>query len=106
MRRGTTPTLTITLDGVLVSDLGQVFVTFEQKGIELTKQNDDITLDVEANAIIVPFSQEDTLTFNQGPVNCQLRALLADGTTAIASKIKAFSMDKVLLDGVITANEE
>lgn len=106
MRRGTTPTLTITVTGMDVTDLKTIKVTFKQGNIELTKATDDVTIDAENNAISVPLTQEDTLKFGSGAVNVQIRGLLADGVTAIASGIKSFSMDKILLDGVIEADGE
>lgn len=106
MRRGTTPTITITVSDLDVSDLGTIKVTFKQGNIELTKTTDDITVDTENNALSIPLSQDDTLMFGSGSVSVQIRGLLADGTTAIASKIKTISMERVLLDGVIEADEE
>ena len=106
MRRGTTPTLTITVTGIDVADLKTIKVTFKQGNIELTKNTEDVSIDVENNSISVPLTQQDTLMFGSGAVNVQIRGLLADGVTAIASGIKSFSMDKILLDGVIEADGE
>lgn len=106
MRRGTTPTLTITVTGLNVDDLKTIKVTFDQKGTQITKETKDVTVDIENNAISIPFSQEDTLAFGEGYVNVQIRGLLADGVTAIASKVKQISMDKILLEGVIEADED
>ena len=105
MRRGTTPTLTISVTGLVVSDLKTIRVTFKQGNIELTKTTEQVTVDTEYNSISVPLTQEDTLMFGSGAVNVQIRGLLEDGVTAIASTIKSFSMDKILLDGVIEADE-
>ena len=101
MRRGTTPTLTIRLIDMDVRDLGTIYVTFKQSEKILTKTNSEIKIDIENNAVSVPFTQEDTLYFKKGMVETQIRALLHDGTTAVASKIRSFSMEKVLMDGVI-----
>ena len=106
MRRGTTPTLTIAVTGIDVSDLKTIKVTFEQRGKIVTKETADVSVDTENNAISVPFTQEDTLFFGEGFINVQIRGLLADGVTAIASKIKQVSMEDILLDGVITEDEE
>ena len=105
MRRGTTPTLTITVTNLTVADLKTIYVTFKQGDVELTKTNDDITVDEYYNTISVPLTQEDTLKFS-GTVSVQIRGLLEDGVTAIASKIKTISIDKILLDGVIQPREE
>lgn len=106
MRRGTTPTLTITVSGLVVTDLKTIKVTFKQGTTELTKSTDEVTVDAENNTISVPLSQADTLKFDSGAVSVQVRGLLADGVTAIASAIKSFSMDKILLDGIIEADGE
>lgn len=105
MRRGTTPVLAIKVKDADVNDFGSIYVTFEQGDKELTKTNADITVDTENNVINVPFTQEDTLFFDKGMVETQIRCLLKDGTTSIASKIRKFSMEKILLDGVINEVE-
>ena len=101
MRRGTTPTLTLLIHGIDVSDMGTIFVTFEQGSKEVTKTGEDISVDTENNAITIAFSQEDTLAFGVGNIDVQIRALLKDGETAIASKIKRTSMERILLEGKI-----
>lgn len=101
MRRGTTPTLTIRLIDMDVKDLGSIYVTFKQNDRIPTKTNNEISVDEENNAVSVPFSQEETLYFRKGMIETQIRALLEDGTTAVASKVRSFSMEKILLDGVI-----
>lgn len=106
MRRGTTPTLTIKVNGLDVADLKTVKVTLEQGSVELTKNTDEVTIDTEYNQISVPLTQADTLQFQSGAVNVQIRGLLSDDKTAIASTIKSFSMEKILLDGVIEADGE
>lgn len=104
MRRGTTPTLTITVTGMDVADLTTIKVTFKQGDTELTKSTDEVSVDTENNTIAVFLTQEETLKFDNGSIYVQIRGLLADGVTAIASAIKSFSMDKILLDGVIEAD--
>ena len=106
MRRGTTPTLTIAVTGLVVTDLKTIKVTFKQNNIEITKNTNEVTVEEEYNTISVPLTQEDTLKFGSGSVSVQVRGLLKDDKTAIASKIKTFPMEKILLDGVIIADEE
>ena len=102
LRRGTTPTLTIRVIDMDVGDMGSIYVTFKQGEKLLTKTNEQISVDTEYNTVSIPFSQEETLLFGRGMVETQIRALLKDGTTAVASKIRSFSMEKILLDGVIS----
>ena len=101
MRRGTTPTLTIRLVDMDVKDITSIYVTFKQGEKILTKTNSEIRIDIDNNAVSVPFTQEETLYFSKGMIETQIRGLLADGVTAVASKVRSFSMEKVLLEGVI-----
>lgn len=56
----------------------------------------------ESESILsVPLTQEDTLTFSQGYVSVQLRAMTTDDL-AIASKPRLVLMDDILKEGVIT----
>ena len=106
MRRGTTPTLVLAVTGLNVAELDTIFITFEQGSLELTKSKDDITIDEEANTIKVTLSQEETLKFNAGSVNVQVRGIVADGSIAVASNIKTIKVGNVLLDGVIVPRNE
>ncbi len=106
MRRGTTPVLSIKVKDADVNDFGTIYVTFKQGDKELTKINGQFTVDTENNVINVPFTQEDTLLFDKGYVETELRVILKDNTTVIASKIRKFPMEKVLLDGVINVIDE
>ena len=106
MRRGTTPTLILPITGLDVSELKTIYVTIEQDSLEVTKTNDEILIDTEENVIKVPLSQEETLKFKVGVANVQIRGLLEDDATAIASNIKTLKIGDVLLDGVIEPKEE
>lgn len=99
MRRGTTPTLKICLNGIAPEKLKSIYVTMKQENTEITKENDQIVK--EENVLSVSLSQEDTLSFKGGMVSVQVRALTVDGI-AVASPIKNVVVSEILKDGVIT----
>lgn len=105
IRRGTTPLLTITAEGVSLEE-STVYVTIAQSDRKITKCNTDKTgtVDVEdlgENSIVkVMLSQAETLNLMPGPASVQLRWVEADGT-AHASDIGRIKLDKTLLEGVI-----
>lgn len=99
MRRGTTPTNTITTN-VDLTDATAIYLTYAQKGrvvFEKTKEDMDVTQD----KISVRLSQNDTLSLNDLlEVKIQIRALFGDGT-AIASNIMVVPVKAILKDGEI-----
>ena len=107
MRRGTTPTVTLTVtneDGTPCDLTGaELFVTFQEQGCagrELTKTDVDAVVDGDATVITLTLSQEDTLAFREGyKVRVQVRAK-KDGK-ALASTIASFGADEILMDGEI-----
>lgn len=101
MIRGTTPTLKLNLNGVKTSRLASVYVTIKQGEKEVTKTYDDGIIAESESVLSVPLAQEDTLTFGQGYVYIQLRAMTTDDL-AIASKTRLVLMDDILKEGVIT----
>ena len=109
IRRGTTPTLTITAEGIDFTDK-TIYITIAQanngKLTKLTKTypNADGSVWIEASEtasdINVILSQHDTLSFQPGRAEVQIRWIEEDGT-AHASDIKAITLTKILLEGVI-----
>ena len=94
MRRGTTPTITITTD-INLSEY-TVFVTLKQGNI-----SKDFTPYVEDYTLSVYLTQEDTLAFEgQKNVQIQVRAIDQSGN-AIASNIMTTKVDEILKEGVI-----
>lgn len=101
MIRGTTPTLKLKLNGIETSRLQSIYITLKQGDKEITKNNDD-GIALESDSVLsVALTQRDTLTFAQGYVYIQLRAITTDGL-AIASKTRLVFIDDVLREGVIT----
>ena len=105
MRRGTTPTLTVTVDADL-SGLN-LYLTFKNGSTLLTKTNDDMSIEYEggqhpSTTITVILSQQDTLSFKSGSVcEVQIRAVDDSGYPAVATTIGTLPVDRILLGGVL-----
>ena len=99
MRRGTTPTLTLTVD----SDIHDwtMYVTLSNGGNQLTLEDDSLVKILNGSQTVIEFvlSQEQTLAFSTGTVEIQIRAI-KDGV-AIATDIQRLPIDRIIKDGVI-----
>ena len=110
MRRGTTPTVVLTVtneDGSALDLTGaDLHVTLQEQGSgghELTKTGEDVSaaVDGKATVLTVSLTQAETLAFHEGrKVRAQLRAKTANGK-AVASTIAAFDAEEILLEGEI-----
>lgn len=98
MRRGTTPTITVTADADL-SDMN-VHLALDA-GTLIVKSGDD--LDVEyadgVTTVTAQLTQADTLAFKTGNCKVQLRAFNADGSKALATDIGTITVSGILEDG-------
>lgn len=95
--RGTTPTITLTLDDETI-DLtlaSAVYVTFSKKGLTVTKTGEDLT--VAAQTVEVALSQTETLEFERGPVKVQLNWKFIDGSRQ-ASTVEKIDLTEQLLE--------
>ena len=104
IRRGTTPALIITAEGVDLTGC-TVYVTIWQSITKLIKKTGDdgsVWMDVEDNntIIYVVLSQAESLSFKQGKALVQIRWVEEDGT-AHASDIASTNLHRVLQEGVI-----
>ena len=111
MRRGTTPTVAITVandDGTPL-DLTEheFYVTFKERGasgaiVERTESDDGVEVDFDGTKSVVSvlLSQADTLRFHTGAkVLVQVRAKRAG--VAIATDIDGFDAEEILKEGEI-----
>lgn len=107
--RGTTPTFTITLSGINLSEGYHVFVTIDQNGLQLTKSNTDDSMvllsDVNEDGetvttINLSLTQEETLLFKVGGADVQLKWIDKTGNVS-ASDIGEVSFNRALLGDVI-----
>lgn len=100
MKRGTTPTLNIALDGVNVGDLDKIYITLKQDDSVLTKSGEGVTVNEEDNSVSVSFNQKETLFFRPGYVYLQMRAVTSGGN-AIATDVQKIDAVEILQEGVI-----
>lgn len=103
MRRGTTPTLELTLTGVDAIASDTLYVTLKQSQKEITKTNPDLSVEDgdSASVINLYLSQQETLSLRKGTCEIQVRGINALGD-AWASDIATINIKEILRDGVIT----
>lgn len=77
MRRYTTPTIELTVEGVDLTD-SDVYVTIRQQGRELTVKDADVTLDGEDTVITFALTQEQSATFHTGSAKIQVNWIDTD----------------------------
>lgn len=101
MRRGTTPTITVTAP-VDLTDY-TLYLTFAQVGNEVTLTNKDMTVAVKdgKTTITATLTQEQTLAWQADEdVRVQLRCKSGSGAAA-ASTIVRTPMEGIIKEGVI-----
>ena len=99
MRRGTTPTITLTVDADLTG--WTVYLALAQAGSVIVLEDDRVEATVSEGVTTLEFtlSQEETLSLAETPVELQVRAI-RDGT-ALATDIRRLPVDRILQGGVI-----
>ena len=98
MRRGTTPTITLTVDAD-ISDW-TIYATFQSGANEITLDNERLTVSYtqDKTTVLCTLTQEETLKLN-GVCEVQIRAI--KGGTAIATDIQTVDVGRIILEGVI-----
>ena len=106
MIKYTTPTITLTIEGVDLS-AQDVYVTLQQGNLELTKSGSDLTIDTETvqqitnTDISFTLTQEESALFKfNASVSVQVNWISAQGVRA-ATEIKKLNVMDNLLDEVI-----
>lgn len=98
MKRGTTPTIVITVTGCDMGLFDRVYIAIQQNGNTIVKKMEDVR--IEGNTVTLTLTQEETLSLQTGDVQIQMRARTGDGT-AVASEIRTVPVDRILQEGVI-----
>lgn len=99
MRRGTTPTLQITVTGLSKIEIQNLYLTLEQQGVVIEKTEADVS--IEGEVISATLTQEETLSLTaKMDVAMQLR-VLSTNNTAYASNIVTVPVEAILKEGVI-----
>lgn len=97
-RRGSTPTNIFNVN-IDLRD-AKIYITYKQNGkIIVEKTGGDVS--ITEDKLITRLSQEETLRFNTGAVQIQIRYVRQDGT-ADASNIIDTRAEEILKDGEIT----
>lgn len=100
MTRWTTPTITIAVDGVNLSEMGDIELSLRQDNILLNKKLslNEMELLEDDNAIRVKLTQQESGDFQARPVKLQLRLKTNDTSdpTVLASDILIKNMKEIL----------
>lgn len=102
MRRGTTPTYTLTISGYDLTEM-TVYVTVRGAfGKLITKTGDDLSISTDETGSVIAFrlTQAETLELNTGRAEVQVRFIDAQGV-ALATDIGEIAVERVLLPGEI-----
>lgn len=103
MRRGSTPSVTLIIPGIDLTD-ATVRVAVSQGSALMVKTGSQVTVaydsTTEKTTLTVPYSQQDTLSFTPGRAQVQVRWIFSDGS-ADGTNIKSVMITPVLEDGVI-----
>lgn len=96
MIRGTTPTVYFALDGIVESDIKELYITIRQGSTSVTKTD----YKSEDGVYYVKLTQEETLSFMDGAIYCQIKILTTDGNV-VATPIRVLRMNDILMEEVI-----
>lgn len=99
MRRGTTPTIELNINGVDMSTISEWYITIQQDSTSITKTNADIT--IAGTVIDIPLSQEETMMFKQGEAFIQIRAITNEGLRIASVIRKLDDIERILYNEVI-----
>jgi len=100
MKRASTPVDSFGLpEGLAVSDIKYIRLSYAQEGVVITKTEDDVT--IENGRLYASLSQEDTRRLHRGVVCIELR-IVTDNGDSIFSDIKRVPCEDVINDEVLT----
>lgn len=101
MYRGSTPTIKLNIKSDV--DFNQIdaleFTLNSNSNMKVATKN-DVDIDVENKTISLALTQEDTLSFNVGIIEIQLRVKFNNGN-AWVSPIKKTTMERIIKGGVL-----
>lgn len=102
MIRGTTPTYIIKITGDNLTD-ATPYVTLRQTNTEITKSGEELITDRDDTSCVltVALTQEETLKFQRGQAELQVRWVRSD-EIAGATDIKCVRVRPILKEGVIS----
>lgn len=102
--RGTTPSYTISVNGIDLKKIKSIYITFGQNGKELfTIREDNVTVNTDDSTLAIHLTQEQTLKFDnrESVAQMQIRLYGEDGN-AEANTISNIGIQPILHEGVIS----
>lgn len=100
MRRGTTPTLTLTVDAEIADWTLYVALRNGCNTIIIDGERLQATQADGSTDIVLTLTQEETLAMHTGDCELQVRAVNAGGT-AVATDIARVDVGRIIQDGVL-----
>lgn len=100
MRRGSTPTITLNIFDLDLTNVDIVQVTLKQDDIEIVKNNSDIKFNTDNTELSFKLTQEDSLSFHVGKAKVQCKFKFKDGSV-IVSKITEFTINETLNGSIL-----
>lgn len=101
MFRGTTPTLTFNVFTSLdLNDIDTCLVTIQSKSGMKERTFEDVDINVEDKKISITLTQEDTLYFDKGDIEIQIKLKMKNGYVYASSIIES-KMEKILNEEVL-----
>ena len=100
--RGTTPTiiLHVTNEDFNMANISECHVTIQNDNGRNKKVFENPIIDVEEKTISVPLTQEDTLSYEYGNINIQVKVKLTIGSV-IASPVITTNMNRILEETIL-----
>lgn len=95
IRRGTTPTIKMSISGIELSTIEKCYVTLEQPNFELTKEADLVDDHYE-----ISLDQEETLQLGIGVVRIQMK-IKTVSDTVLATNIVTKPVSEILNEEII-----
>ena len=101
MRRGTTPTITVTVDGDVTEYT--LYLAFKAGSETRVKTGEDLDVSVVDGSTVITckLTQADTLAMTAKTCEVQVRAVKDSGATALATDIGAIPVKRILQQGVL-----
>lgn len=108
MFRGTTPSIAFQITSEFdLTTLKEVWITLKtwetEKTFEYSKNQ--ITVDIDSQTLTILLTQEDTLAFEDGTVEVQMR-VLDTSDFSYSTEVFEVEMERILKDGVIALIED
>lgn len=101
--RGTTPTIILRIknENFDMDAIDVCHVTIQNDNGKNKKVFENPNIDVTEKTISVPLSQRDTLDYQYGNINIQMKIKLKESGTVISHKILTTTMDKILEEEIL-----